>query len=197
MTEIAPTVLGCGNTIDELSDYLTADRTPPDPKIETCPECLNALAGLNRVAELSRDLLIHERTRRAAPSESWFSAVIANIAREARAGRSLPLHHDNPQVRLSITEGAVRALVRAVGDDIDGVVVGNTRIDGDVESLNAPVAITVTANTAWSQPAQQLAETLRSGIHDALRKHTHLHVTAVNIVINDLYGYTRQEEATR
>lgn len=196
MIKITPTVLGCGKTIDELSNYLAADRVPEDPKIEACPECLNALAGLNRVAELSRDLLIHESTRRATPSESWFNTIIANIAQEARAGRSLPLHHDNPRVRLSITEGAVRALVRSVGDKIDGVVVGNTRIDGDAESLDAPVAITVTANTAWGQPAQQLAETLRSGIFDALRLHTHLRVTAVNIVIDDLYRYTAQKEAT-
>ena len=38
--------LDCGPTIDELSDYLDRDRTPHDPHIESCPDCLNPLAAL-------------------------------------------------------------------------------------------------------------------------------------------------------
>ncbi|WP_241986269.1 Asp23/Gls24 family envelope stress response protein [Cryobacterium psychrophilum] len=195
MTENTPATLECGKTIEELSAYLAADRTPPDPDIEICPECLSALDGLDRVAQLSRDLIARDMGRLPAPTESWITSIVTNIAQEVRAGRSLPLHHDNSQVTLSITEGAVRALVRSVGDDIDGVVIGRCRIDGDAETLDAPVEVTITASILWGRSVQELSHALRQRVREALWQHTDLRVTAVNIIIDDLHGFIPDREA--
>lgn len=196
MTKNTPTMLDCGKTIEELSAYLAADRTPPDVDIDICPECRSALDGLDQVARLSRDLIAHDASLLPDPPESWITTIITNIAQEVRAGRSLPLYHENPRVTVSITEGAVRALVRSVGDDIDGVVIGRCRIDGDAETLDAPVEVTITASILWGSSAQELSDVLRTRVHAALRQHTDLQVTAVNIVIDDLHGFNSDREVT-
>ena len=194
VTENAPTTLECGKTIEELSAYLAAGRTPPDPDIDRCPECLSALDGLDHVAQLSRELIIRDVGLQLAPPESWITTIVSNIAQDVRSGRSLPLRHDNPEVTLSVTEGAVRALVWSVGDAIDGVVIGRCRIDGDAETLDAPVQVTITASILWGRSPQDLSELLRSRVHEALRKHTDLLVTAVNIVIDDLHKASPESE---
>jgi len=196
MSDDATTTLACGRTIHELSDYLATDRTPPNVVIDTCPNCLNALDALSRVADLSRDLLEHEAETLPAPPHSWFADILSTIAREARTGRDLPLHHENPHVTMTITEGAVAELVRSVGDSIDGVMVGGLQLTGDAETPHAPVEVTATASIAWGKPAPELADTLRDRISEALRRHTELNVTAVNVVINDVFGYGKESEAT-
>lgn len=189
-------MLECGKTIDELSDYLAAERNPPNVDIDTCPGCLSTLAGMDHVAQLSRDLVAHDAVRLPDPPELWLTTILSNIASEVRTGRSLPLHHDDDRVSLSITEGAVRALVRAVGDDIDGIIIGACRIDGDAETLGAPVDVTVSASILWGRSAQEAGDTLRRRIRDALRTHTDLSVAAVNVSIDDLHGVTADQKGT-
>src|SRR5688500_6486179 len=124
VTNLASIPLECGKTLDELSDYLAADRIPYDPHVETCPDCLNALTALARLAELSRDLISHDAERLPPAPENWLRAILANIHDEIRAGRSIPIHHADPRAQITVTEGAVRALIRSAGDGIDGLVIG-------------------------------------------------------------------------
>ncbi|NKF32981.1 Asp23/Gls24 family envelope stress response protein, partial [Pseudomonas sp. BGM005] len=93
------------------------------PHIESCPECLNALDALERAGRLSRDLIDDEASRLPAPPESWFERIFATIHEELRAGRSFPISHPDPRVHITVTEGAVRALLRDSGDSIDGAYI--------------------------------------------------------------------------
>lgn len=193
MTQTNARTLDCGRTVEDLSDYLAADRTPRDAHIESCPECLNALQGLARVSQLSRDLLAQDVADQPAIPESWIKGIMVNIQNEVRAGRSLPLRHPDPRVNLSVTEGAVRALIRSVGDDIRDIVIGRCRLDGDVEEPGASIEVTITASVAWAVPIVPLSALLRSRIFDALERHTELNVTAVNIAIEDLHVDAAEE----
>ncbi|WP_091487492.1 hypothetical protein [Microbacterium pygmaeum] len=193
VTDMTHRTLDCGKTIEDLSDYLAADRFPRDPHIETCPECLNALQGLARVSQLSRDLLAQDIAEQPPIPESWFQGIMSNIQTEVRAGRALPLHHPDPRVTLSVTEGAVRALIRSVGDDIPDVVVGRCRLEGDVERPGAPIVVTITASIAFGRPILPVTTALRTGILEALARHTELHVEAVDISIDDLHGDIPEE----
>lgn len=181
--------LDCGKTIEQLSDYLAMDRIPYDPTIETCPECLNALHALDQVAQLSRDLLLDDAAHLPPPPSGWLDAILTNIHNDVRAGRSLPLRHPDPRVQLSITEGAVRALLRSVADQIPGTVIGKCQIDGDAEQLGAPVTINVTLSIAWGTPMTPTAHDVRQRIYNALTEHTHLNVTAVDVTIEDIHGH--------
>jgi hypothetical protein len=196
VTENTPRMLDCGRTVEELSDYLAADRTPRDPHVESCPECLNALQGLTRVSQLSRELLAQDAADLPPAPESWIKGIMANIQTEVRAGRSLPLSHPDPRVTLSVTEGAVRALIRSVGDGIPGIVIGRCRLDGDVEQLGAPIAVEVTASVAWGRSIAEVTALLRERIFAELRRHAELNVTSVDVVIEDLHSPAVEEETS-
>lgn len=187
MMSADPVVLDCGKTIDEISDYLESGRSPRDPDIETCPECLNALDALSRAGRLSRELIAADAAELPEPSENWFHGVMTAVRAELRAGRSIPLSHPDPRVSMSVTEGAVQALIRASGDAIEGVYIGHSRIVGDVEVPDAPIEIDITASVAWGESLPAAAGAVRRAVSEALSQHTELNVTAVDVTVEDLH----------
>lgn len=194
MTDDQRQRLDCGRSVEELSAYFDAGRQPYDPDIETCPDCLNTLEALARVGQLSRDLVADDAARLPRPPQSWFEGVLSAIHSELRAGRSLPLSHPDPRVAITVTEGAVRALIRSTGDALDGVYIGRTEILGDAETPGAPVQVRVSASVAWGVPIPEATELLRGHIHEALRRHTELNVTAVDVTVEDIHGYSSEED---
>ena len=95
-TDSGPDALDCGKTLEEISDYLAHDRFPYDPTIEQCPECMNALHALERVSQLSRDLITDDAQHLPPPPVRWLESIIDNIRTELRSGRDFPLRHDDP-----------------------------------------------------------------------------------------------------
>lgn len=179
--------LGCGKTVEEISDYVESGRSPYDPEIETCPDCLNALDALERAGRLSRDLIAADAAQMPEPSENWFHGVMNAVRAELRAGRSIPLSHPDPRVTMTVTEGAVQALIRTSGDAIDGVFIGHSTIVGDVEAPGAPIAVDITASVAWGTSLPAAAEAVRRAVTEALAQHTELNVTAVDVTVEDLH----------
>ncbi|WP_232331545.1 Asp23/Gls24 family envelope stress response protein [Agromyces laixinhei] len=194
MSETTTERLDCGKTIDELSDYLSRDRIPYNPDIETCPECLNALEALARVSGLSRDLILEDARALPPPAETWFEEIMVNIAHEVRAGRDLPIQHPDPRVQISITEGAVRALLRTVGDTIPGVIVGKCELLGDAERPGTPIEVRLTVSVEWGRPIPEVSEQLHRSVTSALQQHTELNVTAIHIDVTDVHGYDDTRE---
>jgi hypothetical protein len=194
MNEGHSVALECGKTVDELSDYLAAGRLPYDPDIETCPECLNALDALERVGMLSRSLLEREARELPPPPANWFDRIMDVVRSEMRVGRSLPVQHPDPRVQITLTEGAVRALVRSVGDEIDGLYIGRVDIDGDAEVPGAPVEVNITGTIAWDQSVLDATALLRTAVYDALAQHTDLNVVAVNVTIEDVHDFANGED---
>jgi hypothetical protein len=194
MNEGHSVALECGKTVDELSDYLAAGRLPYDPDIETCPECLNALDALERVGMLSRSLLEREASELPPPPANWFDRIMDVVRSEMRVGRSLPVQHPDPRVQITITEGAVRALVRSVGDEIDGLYIGRVDIDGDAEVPGAPVEVNITGTIGWDRSVLDATALLRTAVYDALAQHTDLNVVAVNVTIEDVHDFANTED---
>lgn len=194
MTDPSAHRLDCGKTVDEISDYLEAGRTPFDPDIETCPECLNTLDALSRAGRLSRELLDADARALPEPSAGWFEGVMTAVRAEMRAGRSIPISHPDPRVDASITEGAVHALIRATGDRVRGVYVGRSEIIGDVEQPGAPISIGLTASVAWGVDIRAAADGVRTAVAAALATHTELDVRAIDVEIHDVHRPTPPEE---
>lgn len=193
MNDLTPT-LDCGKTVEELSDYLAADRLPYDPTIETCPVCLNELRALARVSRLSGDLLAQDAADLPAPPDTWLQSIMHNIHREMRAGRDLPLRHPDPRVRISVTEGAVLALIRAAADDLDGLILGKCELLGDADRPGASVDVHLTASVRWGRPIPELSTALRDVVSAALARHTELDIAAVDVTVEDLHGYVPTKE---
>ena len=139
------------------------------------------------MGRLSRDLIDADAAELPAPPESWFERIFTSIQEELRAGRSLPISHPDPRVQITVTEGAVRALLRDSGDAIDGVFISRTEIVGDAETLGAPVEINLTASVRFGTSIQHLTDEIREVAYAALAKHTDLNVVAVNISVEDIH----------
>ena len=176
-----------GHTFEELSDYLDRDRTPADPSIDGSPECQIALRGMQRLRNTHRALLQKDVERESEREDSWVNSILQHINLEARAGRDIPISHPSPSARLSVTEGAVRGILRAAGDSVPNIIVGRCHLDGDVSEPGAPVIVRVDATVLEGEIIPSLADQLREAVYAALSQHTELAVEAVDITIRDLY----------
>lgn len=174
-----------GHTIDELSDYLDRGRQPADPSIESSPGAQNALAALSRLRAIAPRILELEAKTEKPRDDSWIQRILDQIGVQAHAGRDIPITHDEPGAELSISEGAVRAIVREVGDGLDGMLVERCRLEGDVDVPGEPVKVVISMSIFESADSQYVLERLRTGVLDALHTHTELTVSDVVIRVRD------------
>lgn len=175
-----------GHTIEELSAYLDAERTPTNFSIESSPGCQIALTALTRLRELTAHTLEVQAAVEPAPPDSWVHSIMNRIALEARTGRDIPIAHPAPTAHLTMTEGAVRGMIRAAGDSIPEVIVGRCRIDGDVTVPGALLTVAVDISVAWGESIPIAADRAREAIQRQLSKHTELNITAVDITVQDI-----------
>ena len=175
-----------GHTIDELLDYYDADFTPPDASIDNSAGCQIALAALRRLRTLTDEFLEVEARTLPPLEESWITGILNQISVQAKAGRDIPLHETERDRGVVITEGAVRALIRAAGDDLPGLLVGRIRFTGDLTRPGASIVIDVDATALWGRNIPQSADELKQAINIELRKHTHLNVSSINVTVHDV-----------
>lgn len=180
-----------GHTLDELSDYLARGRTPADPSIDGSPECRAALASLERLSRATADALALEAESRPL-DESWVGRILDGIRLDVKAGRRIPVAHPDAAADLALTEGAVRSLIRRVGDDIDGVIVGRCRLEGDVEELGAQVAVHVDISVRYGEPFGRVAAQVREAVAAELARHAELTIASVDVTVTDVRDERRQ-----
>ncbi|MBF4606304.1 hypothetical protein [Curtobacterium sp. VKM Ac-1393] len=171
-------------TLDELSDYLDADRTPFRADIEGDPDAVVALDRLHALRVASRDLL--DSGEPAAGDERWISSVLASIRTTAHAGRDIPVPDDDPAAHLVVTEGALRGLVRTLGDDVPGVVVRRTRFSGDVGVPGGVVDVEVTVVVTLEASVAERAEALRAHVTSVLGAHAPFTLRTVVVRVADV-----------
>lgn len=176
-----------GHTMEELGDYLDRGRTPYDPSIEHSAACRLALTNLTRLRELTHAALDREAQSDTARDDVWISGLLDSIKSELRSGRDVPITHPDPTLRLSLTEAAVRGMVRRAGDTMGGVVMGRCVLDGDVTIPGAPIRVDVTASLEFGIPIDDAADRLRDRVTAVLAEHTELVVTAVDVTIDDVF----------
>ena len=173
--------------IAELSEYLDRGEDPPQELLDRSPAYGIALEALLRFRSVALNLLQADADAEPARDDSWVSRILTNIHIEARAGRSIPLTAPTPDAELSITEGAVRGLIRAAGDSVPGALVGRCRLDGDVTVPGSPVTVSVEASVYWGEPLPDAAQRIREDIASALRRHTELTIAAIDVAITDVH----------
>jgi len=187
LTEETPDIGGSGYTLEDLSEYLDRGRTPAIAAIDDNAECQSVLASLERVGTLSRDLVAQDAALNPAIDESWLASVFSSITREAKAGRDIPLSSPDPRTRLSITEGAVRELVRAAGDAIDGVFVGRCDLEGDPTETGSGIRVGISISVVLGSAVHDVAETVRQRVYSELLTHTELTIEAVDVTVTDVH----------
>ena len=172
--------------ISDLSEYLDRGEQPPQELLDRSPAHQLALDSLLRFRTVAGGLLQADADAEPARDDSWVSRILTNIHIEARAGRSIPLSSPTPSAEFSITEGAVRGLIRAAGDSVPGALVGRCRLDGDVTVPGSPITVNVEASVYWGEPLPDAAQHIREDIASALRRHTELTLAAIDVTITDV-----------
>lgn len=175
-----------GHTIEELSDYLDCGFVPPDASIDTSSGCQIVLNALARLKTLSATLLENEARVEPARDDRWIERILGQIGIEARAGRDIPLTAPRALAKLSITEGAVRGIIRAAGDSVGTAIIGRCRLDGDVTIAAKPITVLVEVSVVWGAKISETVDLMRRAILAELRRHTNLNILAIDVVVRDI-----------
>lgn len=174
---------GSGYSLEDLSAYLDRGRTPRIPAIERNAECQALLASMERMGRLSREIVEEQAAEPLA--ESWYDEIMREVMREFRAGRDIPLARTADGTQLVVTEGALYELIRTVGDDIAGVLVGRVRIDQPEPT--APLDVRVTVSVLFGYSMQGTVDLMRDGIRAAIERHGDLRVGRVDVTVGDVH----------
>jgi hypothetical protein len=181
---------GSGFGLDELAAYRDRGRTPAIAAIDDNAECQAVLDSLERLGELSRELV--ERDAVELPvDESWLAGILNAIAFEVRAGHDIefPVAEgtDTGVTRLTITEGAVREIVRWAGDSVPDVLVGRVALLGDTTDPTAEIAVEVTISAGFPAPLAERADAVRLAVAGALLAHTPLRVERIDVTVGEIH----------
>lgn len=183
---------GSGYGLDDLAAYRDRGRTPAIAAIDDNAECQAVLDSLERLGSLSRALI--ERDAIDLPvDENWLAGILSAIAFEVRAGHDIEFPIDDapenatPETRLTITEGAVREIVRWAGDSVPDVLVGRVALIGDTTDPDAEIAIEITVSAAFPAPLAERAEAVRLAVAGALLAHTPLRVTRIDVTVGEIH----------
>jgi hypothetical protein len=170
-----------GHTIEELGDYLDSGRTPRNESIESSPGAQNALAALSRLRHLAPRIIEAEAKAVKPRDESWIKRILDQIGIQAHAGRDIPFATDDERMNLSINEGAVRAIIREIGDELESLIVERCRLEGDADVNGAPVTVFVEVSLFEGSDASSAIAELRDNIRAALATHTELNVVDITV----------------
>jgi hypothetical protein len=172
-----------GHTIEELAEYLDRGRIPMDPAIEVSSSCRLALAALERLHALTAQAVAAD-----APSadDSWVASVMSRIALDARAGADLIVARTADGDEIVMTEGALRALIRTAGDEVQGVLVGRIRFIGDLDAVDSDLAVAVDVVVVHGTLLPATMRRLRAAIHERLRTHTPFVEPRIDVTVCDL-----------
>jgi hypothetical protein len=175
-----------GHTMEELADYLDRGRQPYDASIEGSPACRLALDSLERLHRLTDEMVASDGESESSASGAWMADILRRIATEATSGREVPLPAARSASHHTISEGAVRALVRRAGDGVGDLIVGSVRLVGDLDAPGAPVVVTVEVNVLEGAVIPTATERLRSAVLEEVSRQTGLVVSAIDIVVRDI-----------
>lgn len=176
-----------GRTIEELADYVAAGRTPADPAIDSSPASRQAMANLARLTELTDAGLLRQAREEPSRDDAWITSLLGSIRLELDEGRDIPVSHPDPELRLTLSESAVRGLIRRLGDTAGGIVVGRCSLHGDVSIPGALIRIELTCAIRFGLSIGRTLDVVRAHILDGIARHTELVVDAIDITVDDVY----------
>ena len=180
---------GCGHSLDELEEYLRTGQSAAEQHYLRCPECQAGLAGLRSLQRLSGQLAAADTEQAGSADEPWLQSILGNLRLEMRSGRSIPLSSEYPEDAFFETEGSLLALIRRIGDDVDGATIGKCRLHGDITTPGADVMIEVNVTAFFGYPLPAMIDSLRSRIAAMISTHSELNLTSVDVAVTDVHEH--------
>ena len=207
-------LLGCGRSSDDVWDHI---NTPPDAHELACTYCTAArrdLAGLADATRQLRDQDIDDDQLQASPAT--IDRILSIARTEVRRGRRLPLVEPGPDglSELTVSEQAVTAVVRRVGDSLGGIQVRRCAIQALTGEQAADLAQNLPRSAVPAQRAHptsaaarppatvvialrvsvdpsvsipQVVERLRRTVIDTVDREVGIRVTRVDVAVEDVH----------
>ena len=173
-----------GFSLDALIEYALSDRTPVREDIESDVEAHRAVTQLQRLQRLMQEVLVQEGAD--APESPWFHRVMHELRDEMGHGRTVPLGEPNAATSFTISEGALKSLIRAAGDAVGSAVIGRVTFTGDLSVAGVPIGIAIEAAVRARASIPDAAQQIRAAVERALHEHTTLTVGSVDVTIIDV-----------
>jgi hypothetical protein len=174
---------GSGYSLEELSAYLDRGRVPRIAAIESNAQCQAVLASMERMSALSREL-VAEEAKTPIP-EAWYEGIMREVLREVRAGRDIPLRRPVGGTELVVTEGALRELIRAVGDAVPGVFVGRVRLEQ--QHPHGPLQVGLSLSVRFGRRIADAVAEVRDAVTAAVQRHGDLRIDEVDVTVDDVH----------
>ena len=102
--------------------------------------------------------------------------MLASIPVDARPGRRFPVPFADPDVTVHVTEGAVRGLIRAIGDDVPGLLVGAVRLGAD-----EPTPVSIDVALVYGEPLERAVEVFRAELRSVLPEQVPFAIGSIDI----------------
>ncbi len=174
-----------GHTIEQRADYGDRGRTPVDASIERSSICRHAIAALERLRSVAGDFL-SDGPEPQEEDEAWLAGVMSQISADARAGADFTVLTTDDGDEVVMTEGALRALVRAAGDEQPGFLVGRVRFVGNLSDPDAELVVEVDVVVGYGTVIRPGVDRLRAAIVDRITTHTLFARLRIDVVVRDL-----------
>jgi hypothetical protein len=172
-----------GYTLEDLSAYFDRGRTPRIAAIESDPQCRAILDSMANFAALSRKLVADD-SREPVP-DAWFDGIMREVVREFRAGRDISLRPSTGGIDLVVTEGALRELVRTVGDGVPGVLVG--RVGLEYPDEDGTIDIRLSVSVVFGRRIVDAVSDVRAVVRDAVSRHGRLRAGEIDVIVDDVH----------
>lgn len=176
-----------GHTLAELVDYLDNNERPVSLSIDQSPGCQIALDAMKRLHTISQSLLANDIAVSPPRDDSWISNILTSIGMESRAGRDIPLAQPSPRASFIVTEGALRGVIRAAGDNIGNALIGRVKLEGNVTVPGDPIVVMVDLSVFVGISIPDTVDEMRTAIRQQLISHSELNITSIDITVHDIY----------
>ncbi|MFJ2769140.1 hypothetical protein [Streptomyces sp. NPDC087300] len=201
----AEEALPCGRELARVWERWEAGV--PDPHVDACPYCTDAVAALRALEEVVAEARVTEPPEQASQAATLAGRVMDVVRLELRPGRTLPLGDEDEDAW--IVEAAAARTIRAAVETLPGVRAGSCRID--IAPLDAapgrpaappgrlprgPVRVRVEIQVALSWHLQDVADRARQRVSAAADGELGLRVAEIDVRIADIIDDGAADEGT-
>ncbi|WP_445515547.1 hypothetical protein [Streptomyces sp. NEAU-174] len=151
--------LPCGRLVSHAWEQARAVGDQPDPHMDGCAFCRQAVEGLTALDSTTRTLWAERPSARTVADR-----VMRAVRAEVRLGRMLPL--DDPTRELRMAETAAAKVLRRAADRVPGVRAASCRLTPAEGSTRVTIAMTLAITLDRPLPGRA-AEVRRAVAHAA------------------------------
>jgi len=168
--------LPCGRTVEDVAAQVETGRF--DEHTAACPHCSTARAGLEQLAEATRELVDDP----VEPPPALLDRILDAVRADLLSGRALPL----PAPGVDISAHALAAVLRYAADSVPGVRAHRCRVEPVPEAPHT-VRVWMSVSLNYRTGRVDALDAVRDRVRAALSDRIGLGLAALDLELTDLW----------